>query len=154
MKNGLAVACLVLTTACPMPLSRPRPTETEYKTRFLGLLEPQHIHDLRFLYRGAVGGEYSVAKFTTDEDGLQVLHAAADGQPRYDPANAQQRREVERLQACCPGGCVPAWYDFPFNKSLLMYVEHADATEDTPGYLHEWYVDEIEKTVYCITVRD
>ena len=154
MKRALILTVVVCITACSAPFSRPIPTESEYKQRFLTHLEPEQIDALRFSYHGAVGGEASIARFKLDADAIAQIRTNAQDQDVYAPVDGDAAQELKRkIAMCAREGRIPEWFDFPFDKPLPVFTESGDFTEEHPAYSHDWYVDEDRGIVYFVMIK-
>ena len=91
MKLLLVILVLAITEGCGLPLSRPTPSESQYRKRFLSMLTEEQIQDLRFAYRGAIGGESSIARFTTDPSGIMAIRVATKREEVYKPDRDEDR---------------------------------------------------------------
>jgi len=151
MKPRSLILLLLFAMGCPAPFSRPVPSPSEYKQRFLSNLDPKQIQNLQFTYHGAIGGEASIARFRTDSAGIESIRENAQSEKAYDPNNEAAREELRRQFAMCAGShSIPAWFDFPFGKSLLLFVDSGDFSDEHPAYSHEWYVDKDNGIVYSM----
>ncbi len=154
MKRNAILAVVVCIIGCAVPFSRPVPTESEYKRRFLTHLRPEQITDLRFSYHGAVGGEATIARFTVDADAISQIRANAQREDVYASEDGNAAQELKRkIAMCAREGRVPEWYDFPFDKSLPVFIDSDDYTDEHPAYSHEWYVDEDRGMVYVVMIE-
>ena len=151
MKRTLILAVVVCITGCAAPFSRPVPTESEYKLRFLTHLQPEQISSLRFSYHGAVGGAASIARFNVGADAISQIRANAQRKDMYSSEDGDAAQELKRkIAMCAREGRVPEWFDFPFDRSLPVFIDRGDFTHDHPAYSHEWYVDEDRGIVYFV----
>ncbi len=149
MKILLVILVLAITEGCGSPLSRPTPSESQYRKRFLGMLTEEQIQDLRFAYHGAIGGEASIARFTTDPSGIMAIRAATKREEVYEPDRDEDREVLRRrFQMYSEKRELPDWFDFPFAKTLPVFIDSGDMTNDHPSYSYEWYIDEETGTVY------
>jgi len=73
MKTGPVILVLVLSAGCGSFLSRPGPSDVGYRKGYLGMLSAEQIQDLRFAWHGAVGGVASIARFRTDQSGIERI---------------------------------------------------------------------------------
>ena len=154
MKGTCILAVVACVVGCSMPFSRPVPTESEYKQRFLTLLPAEQINNLRFSYHGAVGGEVSIARFTVDADSISQIRTNAHRQKVYRPEDGELARELRRKIAMCAREVhVPKWYDFPFEKSLAIFIDSGEDIDENPSFLREWYVDEDRGIVYVVMIK-
>jgi hypothetical protein len=154
MKPIAILATVVCLIGCAAPFSRPVPTESQYKERFLTHLRPEQIHDLRFSYHGAVGGEASIARFTVGADAISQILAIAKREDMHLSEGKDKADELKRKIAMCTReGRIPDWYDFPFDKSLPVFIDSGDYTDQHPAYSHEWYVDENRGIVYVVIIE-
>lgn len=151
MKRALLHAMVVCIMGCAAPFSRLLPTESDYKQRFLRHLRPKEISSFQFTYHGAVGGEASIARFKVGEDAVSQLRAKAQREEIYSTDAAQDLKR--KLGTCTRERRVPEWFDFPFDRSLPVFIDSGDFTVDHPAYLHEWYVDEDRGLVYFIMIQ-
>lgn len=154
MKGFYILAVVACVVGCTMPFSRPVPTESEYKQRFLTLLQAEQINTLRFSYHGAVGGEAAIARFTVDANSISQIRANAQREDVYRPEDEDVARELRRkIAMCAHAGRIPEWYDFPFEKSLAIFIDSAEDIGKNPSYLCEWYVDEDRGVVYVVMIE-
>ncbi|WP_417377460.1 hypothetical protein [Gimesia maris] len=154
MKHAQLLLLVFLVTGCPAPFSRPVPTESEYKRRFLSQLAPAQITDLRFSYHGAVGGEASIARFKVDADTISQIRTSAQLEDVYASDDKDAREEFKRkIAMCAREGRIPEWFDFPFDKSLPVFTDSGDFTDEHPAYSHQWYVDEDRGIVYFVMIE-
>lgn len=154
MKPAAILTTVVFLIGCSAPFSRPVPTETEYKERFLTHLRPEQIKDLRFSYHGAVGGEMTIARFTLEADVLSQILAIAKPQDMYVPEDGDATHDLKRkIAMCAREGRIPDWYDFPFDKALPAFMDSGAHTDEHPAYSHEWYVDEEQGIVYIVIIE-
>ena len=137
-----------------MPFSRPVPTDAEYKQRFLFHLQPKQIKDLRFSYHGAVGGQVSIARFKVDADAISKIRVSTQHVDVYTPSDGSIADEFkQRIGFCAGGGAIPKWFDFPFDRSLPVFIDRGGNTEEHPAYSYEWYIDEDRGIVYCLMME-
>ena len=154
MKISEILLLVLLALGCSGPFSRPVPTPTEYKQLFLSHLAPENIRQLQYSYHGAVGGEASIARFIADDDAIAVIRKAVQSELIYKPDNWNEVQELSRQFAMCAReGRIPKWFDFPFNRSLLLFEDKGDNTNGHPAYSHKWYVDEENGIVYFVLIR-
>ena len=107
MKLLLVILVLAITKGCGLPLSRPTPSESQYRKRFLGTLTEEQVQDLRFAYRGAIGGESSIAQFTTDPSGIMAIRVATKREEVYKPDRDEDREYSDADSRCAQrsGNC-------------------------------------------------
>lgn len=154
MKRNLILSVVVCIAGCAAPFSRPIPTESEYKQRFLTHLEPQQVDALRFSYHGAVGGEASIARFNVDADAISQIRTSAQLEDVYASDDKDAREELKRkIAMCAREGRIPEWFDFPFDKSLPVFTDSGEFTDEHPAYSHQWYVDEDRDIVYFVMIE-
>ncbi len=155
MKLAILVLLLMLAAnGCRMPFSRPVPTPTQYKEKFLSFLEPDDVSDLQYSYQGAVGGEASIAKFRLTQEAIGMLRTARPIAVTFKPADQDEIADLKREFANLSGaGRIPKWFDFPFDKSLLLFEESGDNTDECPSFSHKWFVDEDLGIVYFAMVE-
>jgi len=154
MKHPYVLAALLVFAGCPMPFSRPVPSETEYIQRFLTHVQPEQIEDLQFSYHGAVGGEYSIARFRVDNDAIHQLRANAQREEIFFLEDGDSEKDLkERIAVCARESQIPGWFDFPFDKTMAVFIDSGDHTDGHPAYKHEWYVDEARGIVYFVMIR-
>jgi hypothetical protein len=116
---------------------------SQYKEQFLTHLRPEQINELRFSYHGGVGGEASIARFTVDAAAIsQILSIAKQGDMHLSEDEDATEGLKRKIAMCTREGRIPDWYDFPFNKSLPVFIDSGDYTDEHPAYSREWYVDE------------
>lgn len=154
MKPTAIVATVVCLIGCAPPFSRPVPDELQYKERFLTHLRPEQINDLRFSYHGAVGGEASIARFTVDAEAISQILAIAKREDMFVSEGGDAAHELKRkIARCAREDRIPDWFDFPFEKSLPVFIDSGDYTDEHPAYSHEWYVDENRGIVYVVIIE-
>ncbi len=154
MKGFYLLAVVASVVGCTMPFSRQVPTVSEYKQRFLTLLPAEQINNLRFSYHGAVGGEASIARFTVDENSISQIRVNAQREDVYRPEDGDVARELRRkIAMCAREGHIPEWYDFPFEKSLVIFIDSGEDIDGNSSCLREWYVDENRGIVYVVMIE-
>jgi hypothetical protein len=148
----ITLLLLLCALGCDGPFSRPIPQPTEYKQRFLTpRFQPEEISDLQYSYRGAVGGESSIARFRLTIEELARIKAATPVATPYKTSSKQEVDELKRTFAfCARDGRIPKWFDFPFSKSLLLFENSGDYTDGHPSFSHKWFVDEDQCVVYFV----
>ena len=118
------------------------------------MLTEERIQDLRFAYRGAIGDEASIARFTTDPSGVKAIRAATKLEEVYKRDRDEDREVLRRrFQMCSEKRELPDWFDVPFAKTLPVSIDSGDMTSDHPSYSHEWYIDEETGTVYFLMIN-
>ncbi|WP_442511502.1 hypothetical protein SH528x_003183 [Novipirellula sp. SH528] len=153
MRTPIIIAMFVI-ACCTLPFSRPVPTDAEYKLRFLSHLQPEQIKDLRFSYHGAVGGQYSIARFKVDADAISQIRVNTQHEDIYTPLEGNTADEFkQRIAMCAGGGAIPKWFDFPFDRSLPVFIDSGGFTEEHPAYSHEWYIDEDQGIAYYLMME-
>ena len=149
MHRSVMMLMLLCFAGCSMPFSRPTPSAEEYRQQYLGMLSRDQVSELQFAYVGAVGGEFSIARFRTTAAGVEAIRENSDSDHLYDPKDETVRMEVKRKLVTRSGGSsLPKWFDFPFEKPLRVFREAGESSHDHPAYAHEWYVDEENLIVY------
>jgi hypothetical protein len=146
----LSIAFLVI-AGCPF--TRPMPTEAEYKRRFLSYLSTEQVKNLEFSYRGATGGESSIAKFTVDASAVKAIRLNAQREETYTPDDANEAKLRRKIMMCTRDGQIPTWFDFPFKKAITIFIDSNERSSVRPSYTHEWYVDSENGVVYLVTVE-
>lgn len=146
---------LLCTLGCDGPFSRPIPEPIQYQQRFLmPRFRWEKISDLRYSYQGAVGGESSIARFRLTIDEITRIKTAPTNATSYRPSSKGQIDELKKEFAfCAREGRIPQWFDFPFGKSLLLFEDSGDFTDEHPRFSHKWYVDEDQCVVYFVMIE-
>ena len=152
MRKGISAEMAVLfvmASGCESVLSRPVPSQAEYLARYMNHFDGQEIENLEYVYKGAIGGELTVAR-AQFKGPVQILGVAETG--TYDPAAMAGEPAGEefrqRWTRVC-GGTTPAWFDFPFDQKMRMIWEAREVTRDgEPRLRYEWYIDDRRNVVY------
>lgn len=146
-----AILAVLLMIGCAGPFSRAVPTESEYKQRFLTLLQPDQIDNLQFSYHGAVGGEASIARFKLNTDAISQIRANAQREENYAFEDENVAKELKRRIAFgTRAGRIPEWFDFPFDRPMRLFIDSGESTAEHPAYSREWYVDQDRSIVYFV----
>jgi hypothetical protein len=125
------------------------------------MLSAEQIQDLRFAWHGAVGGVASIARFRTDQSGIERIRLATQRHEVYKPdidVTSEEPRVPsselrQRFQMATPGDELPPWFDFPFDKCLPVYINRGNAHDGAPAYSREYYVDKETGTVYFLMIK-
>ena len=151
----IAVLCSFCMLGCDGPFSRAIPKPNDFIHRFLApRFQPETIFDLQYSYQGAVGGESSIARFQLTRQEVERIKAEIPDAAFFGPASEKEIDELKKLFAfCARGGSVPKWFDFPFDKSLLLFEGSGDDTDIHPDSSHKWYVDEERCVVYFVMIE-
>ncbi|GAA5504878.1 hypothetical protein Rcae01_00317 [Novipirellula caenicola] len=134
-----------------MPFSRPVPSEAEYIQRFLPHVRLEQVENLQFSYHGAVGGEFSIARFGVEEDTVSQLrvHAQREESIFLDAGDSGETLK-KKIAMCTRGKTIPEWFDFPFGKKMVVFIDRGDGTDEHAAYSREWYIDEDRGIVYFV----
>ena len=96
----------------------------------------------------------SIARFTVDADSISQIRTNAHRQEVYRPEDGELARELRRKIAMCAREVhVPKRYDFPFEKSLAIFIDSGEDIDENPSFLREWYVDEDRGIVYVVMIK-
>jgi hypothetical protein len=145
---------LVIGSSCGGCLSRPTPSKQRYLAMYMEHFDVEQIESIDYTYEGAIGGATTAARVqfngpVTIPEGLEVIEYQPPEADDRSPDAKQTRydMQVECRYHC--GGTIPNWFDFPFDRPMRLIREsEEEATESTPCYCNEWYIDDLKNVVY------
>jgi hypothetical protein len=150
------VFSLLAVLGCGVVFSRPCPSESEYIARYLTYFDSSQIDGLDYVYRGAIGGEGTIARIQFKGPvKLKPLGQTTKAES-FDPAKMRKDRDVSKFKeqwTSAAGQKLPSWFDFPFGRKMRMIRETREWSNGNPSYDWTWYIDDERNVVYFCGVR-
>ena len=136
MKGSLMLAVVVSIVGCAMPFSRPVPTESEYKQRFLTLLPAEQINDLRFFLSWCGWG---VRRLSLASQLMRMrfsqIRSNANREDVYSPENGDMVQELrQRIALCAREGTHPRMVRFSLLKKTLAIFSDGGEDRDEKSF--------------------